>query len=355
MTDEDRRRIEQLGSPAAGTPGVLCRAISREALRTHIVRRGIQVMCGSSSGITLAAAADVPLLRATLRLAWLRVLGGIGVKNFVAASGLGHNFVCHIGDIAEFPYYYRRALAPELSLCAAWLRNQGTPVVYDVGANVGFFSTQLSQMLAGQSPQIYAFEPVPTTFAKLVHSVRQLKLAAFVRPIAAAVLDDLRPVSINYSERNSLFSQVAHQRSNTRVGENVAHVPAVSLDAFSSLIGTRPTLIKVDVEGSEAAVLRGARELLSSRERPAIIFEFNPVTLVECGEGLHCLKELLSGYSLRYVDDLLGQRMPFGSALACLEEVHWICNLFAVPRTEELLSRWASTCEQARRTLESCA
>ena len=41
---------------------------------------------------------------------------------------------------------------------------------------MGFFATQLAQMLARQSPEVYAFEPVPTTFVKLVQSVNQLGL-----------------------------------------------------------------------------------------------------------------------------------------------------------------------------------
>lgn len=33
---------------------------------------------------------------------WLRLLGVIGVERFVASSGFGYDFVCHVGDIAEF-------------------------------------------------------------------------------------------------------------------------------------------------------------------------------------------------------------------------------------------------------------
>jgi FkbM family methyltransferase len=308
-------------------------------------------MCGPSSGIPTTAAADIPLFSATLRLAWLRFLGALGVKNFVAASGLGHDFVCHIGDIAEFPYYHRRALAPELSLCAAWLRDESNPVVFDVGANVGYFSTQLSQMLASRSPQVYAFEPVPTTFTKLVLSVQKLNLSACVHPVAAAVLDEPRPVGIKYSEQNSLFGQVIRQGANNRAGDRQAYAAGVTLDGFYSSVGALPALVKIDVEGSEAAVLRGAKGLLSRSDRPAIIFEFNPITLLECGENQLCFDELLSGYILNYVDDFQGQKLPFGSTIAHLNEIRWICNLFAVPRIEGWSDRWASAVQYARREL----
>ena len=154
----------------------------QQRLRTHIVSRGIQAMCGSVD-VGPNVATDIPLMRAAARLAWLKALRAAGVnKSFVTTSGLGHHFVCHTDDLANFPFYHRRAYQAELELCAAWLQEEDRPVVYDVGANGGFFSTQLAQMLAHRTPIIYAFEPVPTTFAKLVQSVQRLGLNDFNRP-----------------------------------------------------------------------------------------------------------------------------------------------------------------------------
>jgi hypothetical protein len=53
------------------------------------------------------------------------------------------------------------------------------------------------------------------------------------------------------------------------------------------------------------------------------------------------LLELLSGYELHYVDDLSGQKIPFGSPVQA-ENIDWICNLFAVPLTEYSNRRWAT-------------
>src|SRR3981189_3011615 len=137
----------------------------RQRLRTHIVSRGIQIMCGSTVEVSAEAATDIPLLSAAMRLSWLKALNALGVTRFVTTSGLGYDFVCHTGDPANFPFYHPRAFQAELELCATWLQREDCPVVYDVGANGGFFSTHLAQMLAGRTPQIYAFEPVPATFA----------------------------------------------------------------------------------------------------------------------------------------------------------------------------------------------
>lgn len=320
----------------------------RRRLRTHIINRGVRVMCGSSVHVTADYASDLPLLSGTARLVWLKALGALGVKNFIATSGLGYDFVCHTGDLANFPFYDRRAYRAELELCFGWLQAEDTPVVYDVGANDGFISTHLAQMLADQRPNIYAFEPTPTTLAKLVQSVERLGLTDSVHPVAAAVIDNPTPVRISYSERNSLLAQIRPLGLNPRVGEKIVDAEGVTLDGFSASIGTLPKLIKIDAEGSEVAAFRGAQSLLSRPDRPAILLECNPGMLAECGESVATLINILRGYALYYVNDYCGQKVPLGDPIENPEEINWVCNLFAVPLTESAARRWASALEHCQ-------
>src|SRR5262249_61708152 len=62
--------------------------------------------------------------------------------------------------------------------------------------------------MIGRRGKIYAFEPVPETFAKLAYSVSRLGLTARVKPIPAAVLDSSGPVQLPSSGRNSLAALV---------------------------------------------------------------------------------------------------------------------------------------------------
>jgi FkbM family methyltransferase len=321
----------------------------RERLKTRIVGRGIQLVCGSAATVPTAAAADIHLVGAAARFAWQKALGAVGVKSFVTTSGMGYDFVCHTGDLANYPFYHRRAYQTELELCAAWLQPEERPVVYDVGANDGFVSTHLAQMLAHRVPRIYAFEPVPTTFAKLVQSVQRLGLHDCVHPVPAAVVDRPGSVRVSFSERNSLLAQVSPRGLNPRAGDRLAQANAITLDGFSSSEGTVPALVKIDAEGSEAAVLRGAQRLLSRPDRPALLFEYNPVTLTECGDSAQALVKLLPGYSLHYVDDLRRQMIPFGKPIRDAEKIDWICNLFALPLVERSMRRWASVLNRMAR------
>jgi FkbM family methyltransferase len=318
----------------------------RQRLRTRVIGRGIAMMCGPSSSLSTNVAADIPLLRAGARLAYLKALGAVGVTSFVARSGLGHDFICHVGDLAGFPFYHPAAYRAELELAAGWLHQDEQAIAFDVGANGGFFSTQLAQMRA--LVKIYAFEPVPTTFGNLAQSVRRLGLADRVEPVAAAVLDGPGAVQMSWSDKNSLLAQVTPHGLNARAGDRLTRAEGITLDGFCASAGVCPSLVKIDVEGSEAAVLRGAARLLARSDRPAILFEFNPVTLAECDADADTLAALLAGYTLHYVDDLRGRMLPFGAPVGDLQKIDWVCNLFAVPRVEAAARRWASVSREVQ-------
>jgi FkbM family methyltransferase len=308
-------------------------------------------MVGSAGLVDPAGFSDIPLIRAALRLAWLRGLRAIGIRQIVSKSGLGHPFVCHIGDLAEHPFYVRRAYQKELELCAAWLRQECREVVaYDVGANSGFFSCQLAQMLADRATRIYAFEAVPTTFSALVSSVHRLGLEERVFPIPAAVRDRPGPTLLSYSKRKSLCSRVTPKGLNSRIGDNLTQAIGITLNDFVLSSGACPALMKIDVEGSELSVLRGADTLLSRPDRPAIHFEYNPDTTADSGETLEAFPELLAGYKLHYVDDLSGQKFPFGCPMSesKLSHISWMCNLFAVPDKEDCDARFAAALADAQ-------
>jgi FkbM family methyltransferase len=260
------------------------------------------------------------------------------------------SFACHIGDLAEYPFYYRRALEKELLAAAAWLENDPCPIIYDVGANVGFFATQLVQMLREQTPEVYAFEAVPTTFRKLVHSVDRLGLQRNIHPVAAAVMDVGGPVRMSFSDSNSLEAKVAHHGFAPTEMMNLIHVGGVTLDDFSSFMKVRPSLVKIDVEGSEGAVLRGLRRMMCEPSPPALMIEYHPKHCREVSGADCSLDELLADYAIYYVDDLLG-RLPFGTVVTSVDTFDWIYNLFAVPKSDKCAKRWMAASAQVQQRM----
>jgi len=80
-------------------------------------------------------------------------------------------------------------------------------------------------------------------------------------------------------------------------------IPSVTLDGFCSRQGLRPDLMKIDVEGAELHVLRGARNVLAD-SRPLIYCEIHPQQMANCGGSVNELTGLLSetGYDVTPLD-----------------------------------------------------
>jgi FkbM family methyltransferase len=164
--------------------------------------------------------------------------------------------------------------------------------------------------------------------------VGQLGLQSTITPICGAVSDRGGGVcSIAFNSRESLFAQVRPDKSNPRAGAFLTWCPEVTIDCVLAALGARPSLVKIDVEGREAHVLRGARGLLRGSDRPVVVFELNPATLSEVGSDARAIVNELVEYSCFYLDDFEGQRVPRGQQVADLSAVSWVCNLVAVPNS----------------------
>jgi FkbM family methyltransferase len=287
----------------------------------------------------------------TARRYWLKCLRGLGVKHFRARSGIGLPYICHVGDFSgEVPFYSPRHSAGEILLMAAWCHEMEAPVIFDVGANNGFIATQLAQLLRENSPRIFAFEPVPSTFAQLNTAIEQLDLRSVVAPVCCAISDSPGVCAISYNPRESLFAQIRSDGANPRVGSETTFAVTVTIDEVVNSLTVRPSLLKVDVEGFEPRVLRGAAALLSSSEAPAVCFEYNPLTLSELNNSPDEIRQSLPNYRFYYIDDFEGQRKPFGEEIRNLGEISWVCNVFAVP-TNERHERWSNTRSEAMKRI----
>jgi FkbM family methyltransferase len=269
----------------------------------------------------------------SLRRAVLKALRMSGVKSFKARSGLGYPFLCQTGDFAgEVPFYNRSHSRLEIQIMAELCEGCREPLVFDVGANVGYVATQLAQAVKTPHLRIIAFEPVYDTFAKLTQAVRRLGLQSRISPICCAVSDRGGGIcSVAFNERDSLFAQVRNDTLNFRAGSSLAWSSEVTIDAVVESIGKRPIILKIDVEGFEAHVLRGASGLLQGPDAPFICFELNPLTLGEVGSSVEAIAAQLHAYRLFYMDDFEGQRVAAGKEITDLGSLSWCCNILASP------------------------
>jgi len=138
-------------------------------------------------------------------------------------------------------------------------------VFYDVGANFGFYSL----LAARQGAHVFAFEPDVQNSESLERHARQNSLNAKIEIIRAAVYSksgsiDLEPASFQRGHGNAHV--VAVDRSHPTVP-----VLCTTLDDFARE-HVAPHVVKIDVEGAESEVLKGA-EMVFAESRPHLLCE----------------------------------------------------------------------------------
>jgi FkbM family methyltransferase len=144
-------------------------------------------------------------------------------------------------------------------------------VIWDVGANMGLFSFAAAG-LAGPKGRVYAFEPDAVMARLLRRSARLNPGAAAVEVVPCAVAQDLSLARFEIARRSRASNALeGFQLSESGGVREVETTMTVSLDWLAERLPA-PDVLKVDVEGAELAVFRGARRLLAAKN-PVLIFE----------------------------------------------------------------------------------
>jgi len=150
------------------------------------------------------------------------------------------------------------------------LVNPGSLVV-DVGANFGLYALSAA-LYARPHGHVFAFEPAPNAFALLARNIADNGLGGAVTAQAAAAGAAAGRAAF-YIGRDVSFSSL-HRTKRLDDAADAVDVEVVALDAALAHVQA-VDLLKIDVEGGEAEVLRGARDLLRRSRAPIVQFEFS--------------------------------------------------------------------------------
>ena len=195
-----------------------------------------------------------------------------------------------------------------------------SPVVLDVGANKGQTIDLIHRAFA--SPIIFSFEPNPDLFSQLV-----AKYEAHGVVVEGFALGNCEGnIAFHIVENNELSSVLALHRtdentfSQTSIRRRVI-VPTTTLDMWVTKRGlTHIDLLKVDAQGFDLEVLRGASTILSHKTVKTLLVEVNFISLYEDQCSFGELEQFLrgKGYGLvalyevaRKISKSAGQRRAF--------------------------------------------
>ncbi|MEM1177368.1 MAG: FkbM family methyltransferase [Acidobacteriota bacterium] len=154
-------------------------------------------------------------------------------------------------------------------------------VVYDLGANVGFYATLFARA-TGEDGQVYCVEPNPICVYLLranllAHDLRH----AEILPVAVMHHEGATSFSVNYGNTTLGLSEASGYYPD-KTGHEIA-VPCFTVDAMAKRFGLLPPdLVKIDVEGVETYVVEGMAETLA-KHRPTLLLELHHR---ECAKGV---------------------------------------------------------------------
>ena len=195
--------------------------------------------------------------------------------------------------------------------------------VWDIGANVGLFSFAAAG-LAGPEGQVCSFEPDTSLVALLRKSQRlQPDRAAKITivPCGVAGATGIRSFSIASRARasNALTDYGNSQMGGVRETQTIV---CLSADALLDML-PHPQVVKIDVEGAEVELLKGASKLLGIA-RPSLAIEVGPAN---CSD----VTTILNANSYAMFDGPSGLQSK-------LEVQQAVWNTIAIPR--ELIGRF---------------
>jgi FkbM family methyltransferase len=191
-------------------------------------------------------------------LVWLQIEGGAGKDLWMELNPrTGQGFVRGTGE-SRVQNFFVENLKPGM-------------VVYDLGANCGYFSL-IAARCVGPQGKVFSFEPEPALAARVRNNMRRNGFQHST-VVEAAVWRETGTVSFASSDKSESPDQGTGQITSSAVAGKTKIVPAIALDDYVKT-AVPPDFIKCDVEGAEVEALRGAVQILSV-SRPAIVCEIH--------------------------------------------------------------------------------
>jgi FkbM family methyltransferase len=218
----------------------------------------------------------------------------------------------------KFIFAFRECYEPEL----AYLERILSPgeIFVDAGANFGVY-TLVASGLVGKTGRVLAFEPTAESFAVLRQNI-ELNRFSNVDAFHVALAETRNKAWLNHG-----WDPVGNWLGEDRLGRDQGEeVQTESLDQVLEENGVdHVNAIKIDVEGAEERVLRGAIRCLTNHS-PIVIFEFNPACALRGGLSPWGATDFLE--SLGYQFLLLGDCAKSSK----MESRPTYFNIVAIPR-----------------------
>lgn len=177
-------------------------------------------------------------------------------------------------------------------------------MVFDVGANVGFYSVALGNKLRNLDGRLLAFEPVLSNFERLTACIRLNELQETVSAYNIAVGDEDGVIDLHMEHQgNASTGNAVIVRGKVGTEDKLAANATARITRLDTFVQENKVekcnFIKIDVEGAEVMFLRGGSRFLSAT-RPIIYGEFNPYWLKQFGHSFEDVVAIVDPWNYRF-------------------------------------------------------
>lgn len=232
----------------------------------------------------------------------------------IEVEGLNFDFL--ISSQYAQQWYGERKSAEhfELAFVRDYILKKGD-VVFDVGAQHGFHSIPYSKWI-GEEGQVFSFEAHPEN----VHVIEKNIELNIIKNI------DVYNKAVGSSSKNIYIKNFVNSHIVAFWEKNKIKV---RMDPLDSYINLKPNFIKIDVEGYEAEVLRGAKEILKTQ--PKLSIEIHTNTLKRYSSSVYDVLNLLE--LSRYQCWIQWQRGAKPEPYDMKRSINEHVNFFAIPES----------------------
>jgi FkbM family methyltransferase len=169
--------------------------------------------------------------------------------------------------------------------------------IIDIGAHIGVMSVSMAR-LSGPDTKIYSFEPTPSTMDVFKEVIRLNHLEKQIIPLPDAISESRGTVKFYISTIEGNNSNTLIKYRGEAAAEQMLEVNTISIDEFKSSRNIpRLDFIKIDAEGAELKVLKGAKNTFL-KDRPVAILAIHPNAIIAGGDTLEQIWDFIT--TLRY-------------------------------------------------------
>ena len=166
---------------------------------------------------------------------------------------------------------------------------QGIHTAFDIGAHIGLVTLPLATAVSA-SGQVFAFEPGNSNRNFLQKHIRFNHIKNVV--VVADLIGDKSKKSTYFYQSSSDSGMNTVADIGRRKGYKRTKTKQITLDEFCNAHGLKPQLIKIDVEGAELSILKGATSVLR-QYMPTIFLSVHPKHIRELGGSIEELEQVI--------------------------------------------------------------